>query len=125
MYKSHVGIYGSNKPSSWLPIDAWICPPLIHWLAFERNLVCTHGSVSRRAVDYVRSPFSREQWPYSTLLMIVQKIAMCGPHETYMIDGYTRTEREKRVACWSGFSLWGVYRFESPQLSDMSTAFLW
>jgi hypothetical protein len=37
-----------------------------------------------------------------------------------MVMEHTRTERGKRVACWSGFSLQGVYRFESPRLSDMS-----
>jgi hypothetical protein len=33
---------------------------LLHWLARERNWVRTHGSVSRRAVDYVGSPFFSE-----------------------------------------------------------------
>jgi hypothetical protein len=37
-----------------------------------------------------------------------------------MVVDHTRTEREKRVACWSGFPLQGVHRFESPRLSDMS-----
>jgi hypothetical protein len=32
---------------------------------------------------------------------------------------------EKRVACELDFPLQGVYRFESPRLSDMSTACLW
>jgi hypothetical protein len=31
---------------------------LLHWLAQERNWVRTRGSISRRAVDYVGSPFS-------------------------------------------------------------------
>jgi hypothetical protein len=35
---------------------------LLHWLAQERNWVRTHESVSRRAVDYVGSPFSQKQW---------------------------------------------------------------
>jgi hypothetical protein len=35
-------------------------PPLLQWLARERNWVRTRGSVSRRAVDYVGSPFSWE-----------------------------------------------------------------
>jgi hypothetical protein len=29
-------------------------------------------------------------------------------------------EWEAYVACWSGFPLQGVHRFESPRLSDMS-----
>jgi hypothetical protein len=39
--------------------------PLLHWLAQERNWARTRGSVSRRAVDYVGSAFSREQWDLS------------------------------------------------------------
>jgi hypothetical protein len=46
-----------------------VLPPLLYWLAQERNWVRTHGSVSQRAVNYVGSPFSQEQWPYPTLLM--------------------------------------------------------
>jgi hypothetical protein len=37
-------------------------PPLLQWLARERNWVRTHGSVSRRAIDCVGSHFSQEQW---------------------------------------------------------------
>jgi hypothetical protein len=33
-----------------------------------------------------------------------RKVAICGPCETRMVDGHTRTERGKRVACWPGFS---------------------
>jgi hypothetical protein len=43
-----------------------------------------------------------------------------GEREIRMVEGHTRTERGKRVTCWSGFPLPGVHRFESPQLSDMS-----
>jgi hypothetical protein len=31
--------------------------PLLHWLLWERSWVRTLGSVNRRAVDYVGSPF--------------------------------------------------------------------
>jgi hypothetical protein len=34
--------------------------------------------------------------------------------------GVCRLEWEAYVACWSGFPLQGVHRFESPRLSDMS-----
>jgi hypothetical protein len=37
-----------------------------------------------------------------------------------MVMDHTRTERGKRVTCWSGFPMQGVHRFESPRLSDMS-----
>jgi hypothetical protein len=42
-----------------------------------------------------------------------------------MVEDHTQSEREKRVACWLGFPLQGVHQFESPRLSDMSTACLW
>jgi hypothetical protein len=31
-----------------------------------------------------------------------------------MFEDHTRTERKKRVACWSKNFLHGVHRFESP-----------
>jgi hypothetical protein len=67
-----------------------------------------------------REPFFRERWPCSTLLMTSRRVAICGPHGIRMVLDHTRTECEKRVVCWSSFPLWGVHRFESPRLSDMS-----
>jgi hypothetical protein len=66
MYRSYVGVYRPNKPSSRLSIDVWLSL-LLHWLAWERNRVRTRGSVSQRAVDYVGSPFSWEQWLCPTM----------------------------------------------------------
>jgi hypothetical protein len=37
-----------------------------------------------------------------------------------MVVDHMRTERGMRVACWLGFPLQGIHRFESPRLSDMS-----
>jgi hypothetical protein len=37
-----------------------------------------------------------------------------------MVEGHTRTEREKRVTCWLNFLLQGVHRFKLPQLLYMS-----
>jgi hypothetical protein len=48
------------------------------------------------------------------------KVAIRGPREIRMVEGHTRTEREKRVTCWLGFPLHGVHWFESLRLSDMS-----
>jgi hypothetical protein len=95
-------------------------PPLLQWLAWERNWVRTRGLVNRRAVDYVGSPFSREQWLCPSLLTTVRKVAICGPHEIRMVLDYTRTERETYVACWSDFPLQGIHRFELPRLPDMN-----
>jgi hypothetical protein len=94
--------------------------PLLHWLLRERSWVWTRGSVSRGAVDCVGSPSSRGQWICSNLLMTVRKVVICRPREIRMVLDHIRTEREKRVACWSGFPLQGVHQFESPRLSDMS-----
>jgi hypothetical protein len=49
---------------------------------------------------------------------------MREPCEIRMIEDHKQTVREKHVACWSGFLLQGVHQFESPRLSDMSTAYL-
>jgi hypothetical protein len=99
-------------------------PPLLQWPAQERNWIRTRGLVSHRAVDYVKSPFSREQWLCPSLLMTSWKVVIRGPCEIRIVDGHTRTKHEKHMACWSGFPLQGVHRFESPWLSDMSTACL-
>jgi hypothetical protein len=111
--------YGPDKPSSRLSIGAWLFPTAL-WLLWERSWVRTRGSVGRRAMDCVGSPSSWVQWICSNLLMTVWKIAICGPREIRMVVDHTRTERGKRVACWLGFSLQVVHRFESPRLSDMS-----
>jgi hypothetical protein len=52
--------------------------------------------------------------------MTIQKVAMYGPREIRMVIDHMRTERGKCVACWLGFPLQGVHRFESPRLSYMS-----
>jgi hypothetical protein len=68
----------------------------------------------------VRSTFSREQCICRTLLTTLQKVVVRGPHEIRMVKGHMRTERGNHVACWSGFPLQYVHRFESLRLSDMS-----
>ncbi len=94
--------------------------PTTSRLAHERNWVWTRGSISQRAGDYLGSPFSQEQWSCSTLLMTTRKVAICGPHEIRMVEGHMQTERGKRVACWSGFPIQDVHRFESLRLLDIS-----
>jgi hypothetical protein len=93
---------------------------LLQWLAWERNWVQTCGSVSWHAVDCVRSPFSREQWDSSKSVDVLRRVATCGLCEIRMVVDHTRTEHGKLVACWSGFPLHGLHRFESLRLSDMS-----
>jgi hypothetical protein len=45
-YRSHTGIYGPSKPSSWLPSDAWLCPHyFIGWLGRETG----YGPADRSA----------------------------------------------------------------------------
>jgi hypothetical protein len=58
---------------------------LLHWLAWEGNRVWTHRSVNRYAVDYVGSPFSREQWDPSKSVDDSSKAATHGdcPQEAY------------------------------------------
>jgi hypothetical protein len=56
----------------------------------------------------------------SSVVDDARMVAICGPLEIHMVLNHTRTERGKRVACWSSFFLQGVHRFKSPRLSDMS-----
>jgi hypothetical protein len=121
MYRSHAGV---------------LCPvslvagyqqklefsPLLYWLLWERSWVWTHGSASRHVVDWVGSPSSRGKWICSNLLMTTWKVVIRRPCEIHIVEGHTRTKRGKCVACWSGFPLQGVHRFESPRLSDMSNS---
>jgi hypothetical protein len=124
MYRSHAGNMGlvSLVAGCQQKLDF---SPLLHWLLWERSWVQTCGSVSRRAIDCVGCPSSQGQWICSNLLTTTRKVAIRGPHEIYMVEGHTRIERGKRVACWLGFPLQGVHRFESSRLSDMSTACSW
>jgi hypothetical protein len=99
---------------------------LLHWLAWERNWVRTHGSIGHRARDCVRSLFfSPEQWDPFKSVGDSWKIAMCWPREIRMVWDHTRTERGMRVACWLGFPLQDVHRFESSRLSNIITTCLW
>jgi hypothetical protein len=118
MYRSHAGDMGPVSLLVGHRLELSL-HPLLHWLAQGRNWVRTHGSVSRRDVDCVRSPFSQEQWDLSKSIS-VSRVVICGPREIRMVLDHTWTERGNRVACWSGFFLQGVHRFESPRLSNMS-----
>jgi hypothetical protein len=65
--------------------------PLLHWLARERSWVWTRGLVSRRAVNYVRSPFSRAQWDLSKSITVSRKVATDGDHPQEAYTGRTWT----------------------------------
>jgi hypothetical protein len=95
MYRSHAG-----EPCSMLSPDVWLSP-LLYWLARERNLVQTHRSVSRRAMDCVRSPFSQEKWLCPTLLMI---------HERLLYVDHVRYIWSKAIHGPSMESVWRVGR---------------
>jgi hypothetical protein len=111
MYQSHAGVYGPNKPSSQMSTGAWLFRSASRVgsgekLGTDPRITQADGCIGR--------PFSREQWTCSNLLTIVQKVAICGPHEIRIVLDHMRIERGKRVAYWSGFSLQDVHRFESP-----------
>jgi hypothetical protein len=102
-YRSHVG--------DMSPVSQVVCrqervtlPPLLRCLSWERNWVRTHESINRRAVDYIGSPFSREQWFCPSLLMTSRKVAMRWSREIRMVWDHTRTERRMSVVCRSDFS---------------------
>jgi hypothetical protein len=74
MYRSHTGDMGPVNLVVGHRQELSLCP-LLHWLARERSWVQTHGSVSRRDVDCIGSPFSREQWDLSKSVGASQKVA--------------------------------------------------
>jgi hypothetical protein len=65
--------------------------PLLHWLVREKIWVRTRGSVSRRALDCVGSPFSREQWDLSKSVDASRKVVTYGdrPQEAYVVRTWT------------------------------------
>jgi hypothetical protein len=85
---------------------------LLYWLTWEINLVWTHGSVSRRAVDYVRSLFLGAVG----FIQICQRLVK-GCH----IQGLSIESICQAYVDWSGkrmchvdrFALQRVHRFES------------
>jgi hypothetical protein len=117
-YRSHSGDMGPVSLVAGCQLKLAFSP-LLQWLIQERSWVRTYGSLSR-ARGCVGSPSSRGQWICSNLLTTSWIVAICGPREIRMVEGHTRTERGKHVACWSGFPLQGVHRFELPRLSYMS-----
>jgi hypothetical protein len=62
--------------------------PTTSSVGLGEKLVRICGSVNYRAMDCVRNPFSRKQWPCSTLLTIMRKVAMRGPCEIRMVEGH-------------------------------------
>jgi hypothetical protein len=95
MYRSHAG---DMSPVSLVACHRQMLSPApsASRLARERDWVQPRGSVSRRAMDYVDNPFSREQWPYSTLLMTRQMFPRTG------------TTHKKRTPCVRGLT-WEAY----------------
>jgi hypothetical protein len=111
-YRSHTGVMG--------PISLVVCrqqrvtlPPLLQWLDQERNWVWTHGSDGRCAVDCVASPFSQQQWLYSSLLMTAWRVAICGPCKICMVVDHMRTEHG---------SVWRVHQVFTVECTSIRIA---
>jgi hypothetical protein len=117
-------VYGPSKLSSLSSTEACL-KPTASLVSLGEKLGTAAWIVSWRAMDCVGSPFSQEQWDPSKSVRGLRNVAIRGSCEIRMVNGHTRTKRGKRVACWSGFPLQGVHRFELPRLSDISTAYSW
>jgi hypothetical protein len=119
MYQSHAG---DMSPVSLVAYHRQMLgfAPTASRLARKRNWVWTCGSVSRCAVDCVKSPFSLEQWPCSTLSMTHERLPHTETARRKHTSGIRELTWEAYVSCWLGFPLYGVHRFESPRLSDIS-----
>jgi hypothetical protein len=98
MYRSHAGDMGPVSQVAGCRQRVAL-PPLLQWLARERNWVWTRGSVSRRAGDYVGSPFSLEQRLCPSLLKTSRKVATYGdrPQEAYAGRTWTGVESVRVV----------------------------
>jgi hypothetical protein len=117
-------VYGYCKPSIQSSIEAWLFPTAS--LAVVGEKLGTNPWIGQPSCyGLCREPFFLGLWICSNLLTATRNVAICGPHEIRMVESHMWTKREKRVTCWSGFLLQGVHWFESPRLSDMSTACLW
>jgi hypothetical protein len=118
-YRSHAGDMGQvNLVACHRQMLGFA--PTASRLAQERNWVWTHRLVSRRAVDYVGSHFSQEQWPCSTLLMTHERLSHMGTTCGKLTSGVCGLAWEAYVSCWSDFLLYGVHRFKSSWISNMS-----
>jgi hypothetical protein len=92
---------------------------LLQWLCWERNWDGSRGPLSWVERWSWEHFFSEAVHP-SNPVEDSWKVDIHGPHEVRMVESHTWTEREKHVACWSGFPLQGVHRFESSRLLDIS-----
>jgi hypothetical protein len=54
------------------------------------------------------------------LLVACERLSSTGTTRRKHTLGVCGLAWEAYVLCWSDFPLWGVYRFESPRLLDMS-----
>jgi hypothetical protein len=90
-----------------------ICPHYFNgWLGRETG----YGLMDRPSVVlWIGSGalFSQEQWPCSTLMTTMQKVAIRRLRGIRKVGDHTRTKRGKCVACWSDFPLQGVHRSKS------------
>jgi hypothetical protein len=115
-------VYGASKPSSLSSTEAW--------LKLAASLVGLGEKLGTdpRIDQSVCCGFCREHFFSGVVgsIQIYRWLAKgCYMWTNTYVDGHTRTEHGKCVACWSGFPLQGVHRFKSSWLSDMSTACLW
>jgi hypothetical protein len=78
--------------------------PLLYWLALERSWVWTRGSVSRRIVDYVGSPFSQEQWDLPKSVSVSRKVTTYGDRQQEAYVGRTWTDMWSIRVVLVGFS---------------------
>jgi hypothetical protein len=88
MYRSHAGVYGPSKLSSWSPTGAWLTPTAL-LVGLGEKLGIDPRSVSRRDVDCVGNPFSREQWDPSKSVGVSQKVVICGVREIRIVLDHT------------------------------------
>jgi hypothetical protein len=87
------------------------------WMSQGRGNEVTQGD-GWASLALVAKTSSRCRWLFR-LCGDYWKVAYVE-HRRCMVRDHTWIRHGKHLACWLGFPLQGVHRFESPRLSDMS-----
>jgi hypothetical protein len=115
-YWSCAGVYGPDKPSSWMPTYAWLCPYCFNGL-FGRETGCEPVDQSVGMLWIVSGAlFLGSSGPAQLCWRLRERLPCTGTTHRKRMSGIHRLEWEAYMSCWLDFPLEGVHRFESPWL---------
>jgi hypothetical protein len=113
-YRSHAGVSGPSKPSSWSSTEAWLKSTAS--LAGLREKLGTDGAL------WIVSGalFLKSNGIHPNLLTTHEWLSRMGTARRKHKPSVRGLAWEAYVSCWSRYPLQGVHWFESLWLSDMS-----